>query len=66
MQRIGSDHEYTKLVVNLGSTEDPDDALSTIPYEKGFALLFHLEQLLGREPFDQFARSVSLSHSVDV
>lgn len=26
---------------------DPDEAFSTVPYEKGFALLFYLETLLG-------------------
>lgn len=26
---------------------DPDVAYSSVPYEKGFALLFYLEQLLG-------------------
>ncbi len=26
---------------------DPDDAFSSVPYEKGFALLYYLEQLVG-------------------
>ena len=26
---------------------DPDDAFSTVPYEKGFALLYQLETLVG-------------------
>jgi hypothetical protein len=25
----------------------PDDAFSAVPYEKGFTLLFHLEELVG-------------------
>ena len=37
---------YTKLVPDLKGV-DPDDAFSTVPYEKGFTLLFHLETLLG-------------------
>ena len=28
---------------------DPDDAFSSVPYEKGFNFLFYLESLLGEE-----------------
>ena len=38
--------QLTKLVVDLKDT-DPDDAFSSIPYEKGNFLLFHLEEILG-------------------
>lgn len=45
---------YTRLVPDLRGV-DPDDAFSTVPYEKGFSLLYHLETLLGGpkmfEPF---------------
>ncbi|KAH9503588.1 Leukotriene A-4 hydrolase [Bulinus truncatus] len=45
---------YTKLVPDLNGV-DPDDAFSIVPYEKGFALLYSLETLLGGpgvfEPF---------------
>ncbi|RKF54402.1 Leukotriene A-4 hydrolase-like protein [Erysiphe neolycopersici] len=50
---FGSDHEFTKLVVDLKG-RDPDDAFSSIPYEKGFHLLYYLEKLLGKSTFDQF------------
>lgn len=30
---FGPDHEYTKLVVDLKG-KDPDDAFSTVPYDK--------------------------------
>ena len=43
---FGVDHEYTKLVPNLTGV-DPDDAFSTVPYEKGSNLLMYLEQKLG-------------------
>lgn len=36
----------TKLIPSLKEV-DPDVAYSSVPYEKGFALLFYLEQLLG-------------------
>lgn len=50
---FGSDHEFTKLVVNLKG-KDPDEAFSTVPYEKGFVLLDYLEKLVGREEWDRF------------
>jgi hypothetical protein len=31
--RFGHDHEFTKLVIDLKG-KDPDDAFSSIPYEK--------------------------------
>jgi aminopeptidase N len=45
--------EYTKLFVDLEG-KDPDDAFSTIPYEKGSNLLRILEQHFGRKKFDAF------------
>lgn len=33
---------------------DPDDAFSTIPYEKGFHFIWYLDRLVGRENFDKF------------
>jgi leukotriene-A4 hydrolase len=49
-------HEYTKLIPSLKGV-DPDDAFSTIPYEKGSALLLYIEQQLGsNERFEQFLR----------
>ncbi|KAI9843679.1 MAG: hypothetical protein M1837_006146 [Sclerophora amabilis] len=50
---FGEDHEYTKLVVNL-KAKDPDDAFSSIPYEKGYTFLSFLETLLGRQKWDKF------------
>lgn len=53
IKEFGEDHEYTKLVPDLKG-QDPDDAFSSIPYEKGFVLLFYLERLLGQEKWDSF------------
>lgn len=37
---------------------DPDDAFSSVPYEKGHTFLFYLEELLGGpEEFEPFLRS---------
>jgi hypothetical protein len=46
--------EFTKLVPDLTGV-DPDDAFSSVPYEKGFYLLYHLRSLVGKERFACFA-----------
>ncbi|NXD64280.1 LKHA4 hydrolase, partial [Eolophus roseicapillus] len=43
---LGDKNLVTNLIPNLNEV-DPDVAYSSVPYEKGFALLFYLEQLLG-------------------
>jgi leukotriene-A4 hydrolase len=53
VDRIGHDHEFTKLIVDLKG-KDPDDAFSSIPYEKGFHFLYYLEKLIGKEKWDKF------------
>ncbi|KAK3113230.1 Leucyl aminopeptidase yscIV [Teratosphaeriaceae sp. CCFEE 6253] len=51
--QFGEDHEFTKLIPDLKG-QDPDDAFSSVPYEKGFAFLYHLEKLLGIETWNKF------------
>ncbi|WPG99543.1 peptidase family M1-domain-containing protein [Acrodontium crateriforme] len=51
--QFGEDHEFTKLVQNLEG-KDPDDAFSSVPYEKGFTFLYYLEKLVGISKFDKF------------
>ncbi|XP_036617570.1 leukotriene A-4 hydrolase [Trichosurus vulpecula] len=46
IKTFGDTHAFTRLVVSLKDV-DPDEVYSSVPYEKGFALLFYLEQLLG-------------------
>jgi leukotriene-A4 hydrolase len=53
IKQFGEDHEYTKLVVDLKG-QDPDDAFSSIPYEKGFHALYAFELLIGKEKWDTF------------
>ena len=43
---FGHDHPYTALDIQLKDI-DPDDAFSTVPYERGFAFLYFLEQTVG-------------------
>lgn len=53
IKHFGEDHEFTQMVVKLDG-QDPDDAFSSIFYEKGYVFLLHLENLLGKEKFDSF------------
>ncbi|KAL8997992.1 MAG: hypothetical protein Q9188_006196 [Gyalolechia gomerana] len=50
---FGEEHEFTKLVIDLKG-KDPDDAFSSVPYEKGFHFLYYLEKLIGKEKWDTF------------
>ncbi len=43
---MSKDDPLTALVVNLTGV-DPDDAFSTVPYEKGSAFLWYLEEVVG-------------------
>ncbi|KAA8897397.1 hypothetical protein TRICI_006741 [Trichomonascus ciferrii] len=50
-----TNEKYTQLIVDLKDQQDPDDAFSTVPYEKGSTFLFYLENLLGgKSVFDPF------------
>ena len=53
MKLLGEDHEFTKLIISHKGV-DPEDAFSTVPYEKGFHFLWYLDRLVGREHFDKF------------
>ncbi|TFK38633.1 peptidase family M1-domain-containing protein [Crucibulum laeve] len=39
--------KYQRLVIEFEKGEDPDDAYSSIPYEKGANFILHLERTLG-------------------
>lgn len=58
IQSMGeSASRFSTLVQDLKDRTDPDDSFSTVPYEKGFNLLFHIEQTLGsKEAFDPFIK----------
>jgi leukotriene-A4 hydrolase len=53
--RFGLDSPLTKLRTDLRGI-DPDDAFSSIPYEKGARFVTTIERQVGRERFDQFMR----------
>lgn len=46
MNRLGEDNPLTRLVVDLKGLH-PDDAFSTVPYEKGQTFLRYLEEAVG-------------------
>lgn len=53
IEQFGEEHEFTKLIPDLKG-QDPDDAFSSIPYEKGFTFLYFLEKLIGKAKWDRF------------
>jgi leukotriene-A4 hydrolase len=63
IDRYGEEHEFTKLVLDLKG-KDPDDAFSSIPYEKGFVFLYYLEKLIGKAKWDKFIPHVSSSVNI--
>ena len=48
--------EETIMVLKMGDG-DPDDAYSSVPYEKGFNLLHCLESLVGEDAFLEFTKA---------
>jgi hypothetical protein len=54
-ERFGKDSALTKLRTDLKGV-DPDDAFSSIPYEKGARLVALIERTVGRPRFDRFLR----------
>lgn len=57
VKAYGKEEEFfTALVPDLRE-RDPDDSFSTVPYEKGFNLLYYLEKILGGpKVFDPFLK----------
>ena len=53
IKQFGEDGEFTKMIPDLKG-QDPDDAFSSVPYEKGSVFLYHLEKLIGKEKWDPF------------
>ena len=57
VEAFGEDHKYTRLVPDLDDGADPDDAFSKIPYEKGFAFLYYIESMVGKDNFAEWFRA---------
>lgn len=54
---FGAEHQFTALRPDLSNGVDPDDAFSSVPYEKGFCFLKRLEGLVGEVRFDAWLKS---------
>lgn len=52
---FGLTSDDTKLTVNL-TDRDPDDGMTDIPYEKGYAFLRYIEENTNRDSFDVFLK----------
>lgn len=58
---LGHSSKDTHLKLDLHG-RDPDDGMTDIAYEKGALFLMQLEQLVGREKFDQFLKKYFTDH----
>jgi leukotriene-A4 hydrolase len=56
LERYVERPKYQRLVIDFEPGEDPDEAYSSVPYEKGANLLLHLGMHL---PYIIFARKLS-------
>ena len=52
---FGENHNYTCLCPHLEGV-DPDDAFSSVPYEKGFNLLFQLQDIVGEDAMNDYLK----------
>lgn len=62
IKRIGEDKLDTHLYLDLNG-RNPDEALTAIPYEKGFAFLQTIENIVGRQRFDNFLKTYFDTHT---
>jgi aminopeptidase N len=51
---FGRTSPMTCLKLNLAASQNPDDAVSDVAYEKGYFLLRFIESRIGREAMDKF------------
>ncbi len=59
----GRGAKESKLWRVLDVDEDPDDAISGVPYVKGSAFLRHIEGVVGRARFDEFLMGYFNAHA---
>ena len=62
VNELGKDSPDTRLKIDL-SGKNPDEGLSDIPYEKGYALLQTIEAAVGRKQFDTFLTNYFNDHA---
>lgn len=54
VSEMGETHNFTRLCPRQSKGDDPDDAFSVVPYEKGASLFWHLQSVTGRDRFEKF------------
>ncbi len=64
MELLGKDSRHTWLIEDLKG-KDPAEGFTSIPYEKGAALLLKIEQTVGREKWDEFVTTYFNSHAFE-
>nr|XP_054751062.1 leukotriene A-4 hydrolase-like [Lytechinus pictus] len=57
VSKYGEEHKFTQLLPSLEGGIDPDDAFSSVPYEKGSCFLFYLETLVGINEFEGYLKA---------
>ncbi|MEO5776251.1 MAG: leukotriene A4 hydrolase C-terminal domain-containing protein [Flavobacterium sp.] len=62
LAELGNDSPDTRLKVDT-SGRNPDEGLSDIPYEKGYAFLQTIEAAVGRKKFDAFITNYFNDHA---
>lgn len=62
MDLLEDEKELTKLKLSLDD-RNPDLALNSIPYQKGFALLQHIEQEVGKARMGEFVQQNFQAHA---
>ena len=62
LEELGIDSPDTRLKIDL-SGKNPDEGLSDIPYEKGYAFLQTIEAAVGRKQFDTFLTNYFNDHA---
>ncbi|MEE9215791.1 MAG: leukotriene A4 hydrolase C-terminal domain-containing protein, partial [Thermodesulfobacteriota bacterium] len=62
IDRMGPDSSDTRLKLNMEG-RNPDDAFSTIPYQKGRFFLMTVEKTVGRERWDTFLHDYFQEHA---
>ncbi|WP_026999952.1 M1 family metallopeptidase [Eisenibacter elegans] len=60
--KMGETNPDTRLKLDLKG-RDPDEGISDIAYEKGFLMLYALEQAAGREAMDVFLKKYFSTHA---
>ena len=57
MLGFGLNNSYSSLYPVLDGQVNPDESFSTVPYEKGYQLLYFLESLIGEENMNTLLKS---------